>query len=405
MDSSSSMAISSIRANSEHEYMKRECQPKTWTGGLHRVLCMQGGDDDGSYAKNSEAPASAITLSKPLLLTAIQSMKLFVQSEEDSLRVADLGCATGYNTLATIDMVVEGLRERYIKECGVDPEFEAFFSDLPSNDFNSLFRSLAATLSNNKAKRYYAAGVPGSFYSRLFPKGKLHVAVSLSALHWLSQIPETVLDKRSSAWNKGRAWIDGAKKEVVEAYAKQSEEDLEDFLRCRKEEIVEGGMLFMLMGGRPGSQRPDNQLDDSDSRAKHPFTCSMDQAWEDLLNEGLIDEETRDGFNIPAYMRSMEEVERAIERCGGFEIQRMEYQRIVEHSKEKQDEWIRDPVSYGRAKANLVRATLRPIVEAHVGSYLSEELFKRFENRVSSDISLIRKTCFYGVIVVCAIRK
>lgn len=121
--------------------------------------------------------------------------------------------------------------------------------------------------------------------------------------------------------------------------------------------------------------------------------------------QGLIDEETRDGFNIPAYMRSMEEVERAIERCGGFEIQRMEYQRIVEHSKEKQDEWIRDPVSYGRAKANLVRATLRPIVEAHVGSYLSEELFKRFENRVSSDISLIRKTCFYGVIVVCAIRK
>lgn len=97
-----------------------------------------------------------------------------------------------------------------------------------------------------------------------------------------------MLDKRSSAWNKGRAWIDGAKKEVVEAYAKQSEEDLDNFLRCRKQEIVEGGVLFMLMGGRPVSQLPDNQLDDSDStstRAKHPFTCSMDQAWEDLLNE------------------------------------------------------------------------------------------------------------------------
>lgn len=189
MDSSSSIAISSIRANSEREYRKRECQRKTWTGGgLHRVLCMQGGDDDGSYARNSEATASAITLSKPLLLAAIQSMKLFVQSKEDSLRIADLGCATGYNTLATMDMVVEGLRERYIKECGIDPEFEAFFSDLPSNDFNSLFRSLAAASSNCKARRYYAAGVPGSFYSRLFPKRKLHVAVSLSALHWLSQV-------------------------------------------------------------------------------------------------------------------------------------------------------------------------------------------------------------------------
>lgn len=121
--------------------------------------------------------------------------------------------------------------------------------------------------------------------------------------------------------------------------------------------------------------------------------------------QGLIDEDTRDGFNIPAYMRSTEEVERAIKRCGGFEIQRMEYQRIVEHSKEKQEEWIKDPVSYGRAKANLVRATLRPIAEAHLGPCLSHELFKRFENRVSTDIPLLRKTCFYGVIVVSAIRN
>jgi hypothetical protein len=94
-----------------------------------------------------------------------------------------------------------------------------------------------------------------------------------------------VLDNRSPAWNKGRAWIDGAKGEVVEAYAKQSEEDLESFLRCRKEEIVRGGILFMVMGGRPRPEQPENQLGDPDSRAKHPFTTSMDQAWKVLLNE------------------------------------------------------------------------------------------------------------------------
>lgn len=100
---------------------------------------------------------------------------------------------------------------------------------------------------------------------------------------YINQIPDAVLDKRSASWNKGRVWIDGAKKEVVEAYAKQSEEDLENFLRCRKEEIVHGGMLFMLMGGRPGFQHPENQLGDPDSSAKHPFATSMDQAWQDLL--------------------------------------------------------------------------------------------------------------------------
>lgn len=175
-----------------------ECHSRHWTPGgpvsLHRVLCMQGGDDDGSYAKNSDAPASAITLSKPLLLNAIQSMKLFLTSKhDDSLRIADLGCATGYNTLATVNMVVEALRKRYSEELGFEPEFEAFFSDLPSNDFNYLFRTLSGVVSADCSRersrcRYFAAGVPGSFYHRLFPRAKLHVAVSLSALHWLSQV-------------------------------------------------------------------------------------------------------------------------------------------------------------------------------------------------------------------------
>jgi len=104
-------------------------------------------------------------------------------------------------------------------------------------------------------------------------------------------------------------------------------------------------------------------------------------------------------------MRSTEEVRRAFDHCGAFQITRLEFQRIVEHPKEKQEEWIRDPDSYGRAKANLVRATLKPIVEAHIGPMLSEELFKRIEKRVSQDMTMLQKTCFYGLIVVCAIRK
>ncbi|OVA06745.1 SAM dependent carboxyl methyltransferase [Macleaya cordata] len=104
-------------------------------------------------------------------------------------------------------------------------------------------------------------------------------------------------------------------------------------------------------------------------------------------------------------MRSTNEVTAAFNLCNGFDIQRLEYQRIVEHSEEKQEEWIRDPVSYGRAKTNLVRATLKPMVEAHLGPKLSEELFKRFEKRASEGIAMLLKTCFYGVIVVCAVRK
>lgn len=120
--------------------------------------------------------------------------------------------------------------------------------------------------------------------------------------------------------------------------------------------------------------------------------------------KGLIDEETRDGFNIPAYMRSPEEVTAGIDRCGGFKLEKMEYMKIIEHSDEKQEEWKKDPVSYGRARTNLVQAAIRPMVDAYLGPDSSHELFKRYENRVSTNQEFLHITCFYGVIVFSAIR-
>nr|QRX38992.1 gibberellic acid methyltransferase [Phalaenopsis aphrodite] len=401
MDSpATTMGVLSIPSTIEHKFSNNG-KRQAWARELHRVFCMQGGDTDVSYANNSEPTACAIALSKPLLHDAIASMRLF--HGEKSIRIADLGCATGYNTVSTVEFVVQSLRKRYEAEQSHVPEFEASFSDLPSNDFNSLFQLLLPSFDVTE-RPYFVAAVPGSFYGRLFPSGKLHLVVSLNSLHWLSRIPEAVLSRQSSGWNKGRVWIDGANRDVVDAYAKQAQEDLDKFLHCRKMEIAEGGVLFLLMAGRPSLQPPENQLNDEDTRAKHPFTI-IDQAWKELVNEGWLEEETRDMFNIPAYMRSMEEVSSAFEKCKCFEIKSMKYLKLIEHSKEKQEDWIKDPILYGRAKANLVQAGLRPLIEAHLGMAPTEKLFSRFEKKFSEDINLLNKTCFYGLIVVSAIRK
>ncbi|KAF8099862.1 hypothetical protein N665_0236s0023 [Sinapis alba] len=375
---------------------------KDWTTtSLHRVLCMQGGEGDVSYVNNSDSQALAITLSKPILISSLQSIKLFSTSPP-LIRIADLGCATGSNTFDTVDTVVETLRGLFTAVYGdASPEFEAFFCDLPSNDFNMLFRLFSEKQKVDSSK-YFAGGVAGSFYDRLFPRGTIHVAVSLSALHWLSQIPEKVVEKGTRTWNKGKTWIEGTKKEVVDAYAEQSDKDLDNFLKCRKEEMVEGGVLFVLMGGRPSGSS--SQFGDQDTRTKHPFTTTMEQAWQDLIDEGLIDEETRDGFNIPAYMRSPEEVAAGIDRNGGFKIEKMEYMKIVEYSDEKHEEWKKDPVSYGRARTNLVQAAIRPMVEVYLGVDLCDELFKRYEKRVSTTLEFLHITCFFGVVAFSAIR-
>ncbi|CAH8317884.1 unnamed protein product [Eruca vesicaria subsp. sativa] len=363
---------------------------------LEHVLSMQGGEDDISYAKNSYGPAAALASSKPMLTSAINSIKLTKGCSP--IKIADLGCAVGDNTFDTVDTVIEVLRQKLTVVDGEsdqpEPELEVFFCDLPSNDFNTLFRSLQEKV-NGSSKKYFAAGVPGSFYGRLFPKGHLHVVVTMSALQWLSQIPEKVMEKGSKTWNKGRAWIQGAEGEVVEAYAEQSDKDLVQFLKCRKEEIVEGGVLFMLMGGRSSGS-------DLDSGLKHLFTTLMDQAWQDLVDEGLIEEDKRDGFNIPVYPRSTEEIANAIDRCGGFKIEEMKVLKIADPMNAKQQ--MKDPESYGLAMANLVQAGLKPMVEAYLGPDLTRKLFKQYAVRAAANKELLKENSSYYMIAVSAIR-
>ncbi|CAI9763569.1 unnamed protein product [Fraxinus pennsylvanica] len=111
------------------------------------------------------------------------------------------------------------------------PEFQVFFNDGTSNDFNTLFASLPQN------RNYYTVRVPGSFHASQFPKAPLHFAYSSCTLHWLSEVPKEVVDPSSSAWNEGKFLYHGYKNEVFNAYAAQFAKDLDSFLKARAEEF------------------------------------------------------------------------------------------------------------------------------------------------------------------------
>lgn len=131
-----------------------------------------------------------------LLKGALDSVLL--PSLEAPFAIADLGCSCGDNTLFIVDVIIKHLSKRYEALRLEPPEFQAYFSDLPSNDFNTLFQllpplsvkgSLEECLAGDDGSRsYYAAGVPGSFYRRLFPAKSINVFHSAFSLHWLSQV-------------------------------------------------------------------------------------------------------------------------------------------------------------------------------------------------------------------------
>lgn len=135
------------------------------------------------------------------------------------------------------------------RQCeGFDPqqlEFQVFFNDHASNDFNTLFTSAPPD------RQYYAAGVAGSFYCCLFPNDSLHFVHSSYAIHWLSRVPKSIVDKSSPAWNKGRIHISNTEDEVVKAYEAQYAEDMDCFLHARAQEVVCGGLIALIVHGRP----------------------------------------------------------------------------------------------------------------------------------------------------------
>ncbi|RRT77943.1 hypothetical protein B296_00021061 [Ensete ventricosum] len=177
--------------------------------------------------------------------------------EDGTFAVADLGCSCGTNTLFLMGIIVEHVSKMYAALGRDSPEFQVFFSDLPCNDFNVLFQLLPPQLGSSSLEQclaaaeeqrsYYAAGMPGSFYGRLFPSTSINVFNSTFSLHWLSQVssayhasdllsntfedeelplfgdaleqvPERVTDKRSPAYNRGRVFVHGASADTAAAF-------------------------------------------------------------------------------------------------------------------------------------------------------------------------------------------
>ena len=126
-----------------------------------------------------------------------ENIRHSMSNMEGIFRIADFGCGTGKNTLLVADSVVSAVQRSLHEEEEEMPEFEVYFIDLPSNDFNSLFRILpphreegSAVVDKNplSGRSYTAAAVCGSHFRRLVPRKSLHFCHSSASLHWLSQV-------------------------------------------------------------------------------------------------------------------------------------------------------------------------------------------------------------------------
>ncbi|XP_037497214.1 loganic acid O-methyltransferase [Jatropha curcas] len=276
---------------------------------------MKGDDDDNSYFKNSSFQ-KAIDNAKSLIDETIApsfNLKDLLFGSSSSFNIADLGCLVGPNTFICAENIIGAVKYNCQSQglASQIPEFQVFFNDHVFKDFNTLFKSLPPE------RGYFAAGLPGSFHVRLFPRSSLHFIHTSSALHWISQVPGEILDRNSPAWNKGRIFYTNAPYEEYKPYATR--------------------LLFNF-----------------------------------YLNHAqrLVSEVQLDSFNLPMYIPYPEEILEVVERNKCFSVEKIELFKPVYD--------IVDVRTSMQAWAMHLRAGLTGMLKKYFGNETIDELFDQF---------------------------
>ncbi|MCD9561309.1 hypothetical protein HAX54_020366 [Datura stramonium] len=329
-------------------------------------LPMNGGNGVYSYSKNSQLQKEGSNVMMGMIKESIlknmdiESLLSFGKSNNALFHIVDFGCSIGPNTFIAMQHIIQTTTQKYQtqhKDTQISLEFQVSFNDHVTNDFNTLFKALPPE------RRYFASAVPGSFYGRLFPSRSIHFAYSCYSLQWLSKTPE---DEKSRSWNKGRIHYIGASKDVTSAYVAQFEKDMEVFLNARAMEIVENGMIVMIL---PGIH---SELDHSQAAAGFDVLKFFESSLNDMINEGIVEEALVDSFNVPLYVASPKDMTKVVKKNGYFIIEKME----IKESQSK----ILDEAD---AKSLIIhlRATLEGIFTKHFGVQITDEMFKRIMDK------------------------
>ncbi|XP_076954481.1 putative methyltransferase TCM_000336 [Bidens hawaiensis] len=346
---------------------------------VEKVFHMNGGLGENSYAQNSYLQRKASDMVKHITLQSLE--ETYISTTPESLGIANLGCSCGQNTLSTIREMVETIDKTTSNI--PPPEYRIYLNDLPTNDFNAVFKILPEFYKELDTERHlrcqelessvYIAGYPGTFYGRLFPDKCLHFIYSSYSLHWLSRIPPGLYDNDGRSVNKGSFYItESSSKHVSKAYFDQFQEDFTLFLQSRSKELVSGGrMVLILLGSRDRSHV---------DRGNSFLWELLSRSFATLANKGEVEQEKVDEYDAHFYAPSRNELEDEVKKEGSFKMEQFEMFEIECYSGPY--------MSHGTAMAKTIRAIKESMISQHFGEDILDKLFEDYGKLIDKEMGV-----------------
>ena len=145
-------------------------------------------EGSGFYNRNSAMQAAGIALLLPFWEAACRTVAI----DNGTIVIVDYASSQGRNSMAPMRIAIEELRGR----AGAGTPVEVIHTDLPSNDFSSLFKALQEEPDSymRGASGIFPAAIGRSYFEPLFPPGRVHLGWNTWSMQWMSRSPANAPD-------------------------------------------------------------------------------------------------------------------------------------------------------------------------------------------------------------------
>ncbi len=254
---------------------------------------------DGFYNAHSAPQRVALESALTKLEAAITELPN-AWLDEPYFGILDIGSSEGANAIYAMNQLIQVLRRR------LKTPIWAWFNDLPTNDFNQLFKNLFPTEGQALLGADVFPGViGGSGFGRLVPPQTIHMATTFNAIAFLEQKPDAPLPNYVLPMGPGSAAPRSGvavTNEEREPFRKQAQKDLYQFYAARAEEVVSGGQLLVQVFGRNKQYSTSFGIYDV-----------LNDAVLDFVEDGQLPRQVFENLIFPIYFRTIEELVAPIE--------------------------------------------------------------------------------------------
>ena len=252
---------------------------------MEDVLAMRS---SGYYSQRTAGAKNAIDSVLPLMKDAIKGL-----SQTEVLRFADFGAADGGTSAALWAELVSSLRKD-----GNNGHIELLYTDLPSNDFSTLFKTMQG-MHGDPSNAYqiqnenvFVHGCGTGFHRQLMASNSLSLGFSATAMHYVSEKPCEIED---------HVHMVGAQPEERALFEQRASEDWQKILLARAAEMKSGSQFIVLNFG----------IDEEGRYLGHTGGHSMfnkfTEHWRALLSSGRITQEEFRKATFVQHYRTLDE--------------------------------------------------------------------------------------------------